>query len=49
MKVLIDSMAIRLRRPIRTRARSPRQHIRQIVVRSTPSMRAASHCETNKI
>jgi hypothetical protein len=32
MKALIDSMVIRLRRPIRTRARSPLPHIRQIVV-----------------
>ena len=48
MKALIDSMVIRLRRPIRTRARSPLPHIRQIVVRSTPSTRAASCCEMRR-
>jgi hypothetical protein len=49
MKALIDSMVIKLRRPIRTRIRSPLPHICQIVVRSTPSIRADSHCETSRI
>jgi hypothetical protein len=49
MNALIESMVISVRRPIRTRARSPRPHIRQIVVRSTPRSRTASRCETRRI
>lgn len=37
------------RRPIRTRSKSPRQHIRQIVVRSTHNRCAASSCETRMV
>lgn len=38
-KVSIEAIVTRERRPIRTRASSFRLHMRQIVVRSTPSVK----------